>query len=78
MDPRSSPPFNASTVPWPAEAAYSAEAAAKAGLAKAQRFNDFNAAAPTFRVRDPKILRSTSVKGQNKERKIQEHEQTKH
>ena len=61
MDPRSSPPFNASTVPWPAEAACSAEAAAKAGLAKAQRFNDFNAAAPTFRVRDPKILRSTSV-----------------
>ena len=27
-----------------------------------QRFNDFNAAKPTFRVRDPKILRSTSVK----------------
>jgi hypothetical protein len=29
-----------------------------------QRFNDFNAAKPTFRVRDHKNLHSTSVKGQ--------------
>jgi hypothetical protein len=28
-----------------------------------QRFNDFNAAKPTFRVSDHKNLRSTSVKG---------------
>jgi hypothetical protein len=48
-----------------------------AAAATVQRFNDFNAAEPTFRVRDPKILRSTSVKARKRLLRIRSQRRSK-